>query len=259
MRRAFTTTMTLSLALHGAIAGVVVASGRTQAPTPPPVHERDEGEPVIAGDTFELPAPALGDPSPTPVPADEPARDTPTEPTEVAAPTGRTAEIPSPPRTHRATKPAPAPRDGAESDDAQGEGTRYGAVGERSATDLATTFARAFTQTASEDPEWQRAPIGPAGEAVVKLTIDASGHIVDVAVEGTPSAALRSSIRRTMPLVKERLFTARQKTTRIHLIASVSTGEGDDGLESGRYGIAVHGGRASFVLPIGRRIQLRVQ
>lgn len=255
MRRAFTTTMTLSLALHGAVVGVVVASGRTRIPPPPSAHEHEEAEPIIAGDTFELPAPALGDPSsdPAPEPADEPTPDAPSEPSR------RTAEVPSPSRSHRASKPAPAPRDGAETDDDRGEGTRYGAVGERSATDLATTFARAFTQTASEDPEWQKAPIGPAGEAVVKLTIDASGRIVDVAVEGTPSAALRSSIRRTMPLVKERLFTARQKTTRIHLIASVSTGEGDDGLESGRYGIAVHGGRASFVLPIGRRIQLRVR
>jgi hypothetical protein len=94
----------------------------------------------------------------------------------------------------------------------------------------------------------------------VTLTLDEAGHIVNVDVTGSPSPALASSIARTMALIKSRPFVAPTRITKVHLVATVTSGgPGDDGLDGDRFGISTHGGNASFVLPIGRRIQLRVR
>lgn len=259
MRRSSKLALAVSLSAHGAV--LLAFTRAPKAPHDPhPQVESAETRPSIAGDTFELPAPAVDEPT-TPTVDSFTAPETESEAPSTTAPSSTNASTTSSTRSHPRNHVSPSARGRADDSEngATGEGTLYGAVGDRSATDIAKTFARAFTQTASEDPAWQAAPLGSAGRATVSLTIDASGHIQDVQVSGSPSAALSSSIHRTMALVRSRTFTAHQRTTQIRLLAKITTGRGNDGLEEGRYGVAVHEGQASFVLPIGRRIILDVQ
>jgi type IV secretory pathway TrbL component len=194
----------------------------------------------VAGDTFELPAPEMSAIANT-LPA-------------------HATEPPLPNATN--TNAGNAKTRVASSANASSAQTNmlYGALGDRSATPLASTFARLFAQTASADPAWQSALLGAAGEATVTFTLDVAGYIEHVDVTGSPSQALRSSITRTMALLKSRPFVAKARTTSVHLTATITSGEAaDDGLDSSHFGISTHGGNASFVLPIGRRIQLRVK
>jgi hypothetical protein len=257
--------LAISLAAHiGAVALVLGPAAPHAEPGETPLPA-----PRLAGDTFELPAPAMIDlphdrASPPSAEATEPrseatedATETPDEATGGTEPRPRRASArPAPPR-----RPADAtPGEEGAARAATGEEALYGAVGERGAVELAGAYARAFTQTASADPAWQKAPLGSAGEAVVALTIDERGRITNEAVKGAPGPALSSSIQRTLALVRGRTFVARGKVTTIRISATVTQGApGDDGLENDRFGIAVHGGKASFVLPIGRRIQVRVR
>lgn len=255
MARGLALTGFLSLLAHGAIAAVL-ARGGTARPLP-----SEPALPAFAGETFELPAPESAGLDPLAgEEAAPPAADAP----PASAPASEDAERPKA-SSQRASRPAPRPahagtRDGdGESGDAHGPPAVFGAASDRSATDLGAAFARGFTQTASADPAWLKLPLGPAGSAVVALTIDASGHITDVRVSGAPSSALSSSIERTMALIKSRPFVARSETTTVRLSAKITAGPGTDGLDDGRYGISVRGSSASFVLPIGRRIELTVQ
>jgi hypothetical protein len=247
--------LTVSLAAHVMAAALVLAR-----PIPPSAPVRSSSEellpsPRLAGETFELPAPETEHvPTDTAEPALEgpgahdPARE------EDALPR-RSPRAPIP-RRPRAAAVSPETAAGA----TPSSGALYGAVGERGAVELASAYARAFTQTASADPAWRSAPVGPAGEGLVTITIDEQGRITHEAVEGSPGAALASSIERTLALVRGRTFVARSKVTTIRVSATVTKGtEGEDGLEDGRFGIAVTGGKASFVLPIGRRILVRVR
>jgi hypothetical protein len=146
---------------------------------------------------------------------------------------------------------------------ASGTGALYGAVGERSATDLATAFTRGFPQASSADPAWRTAPLGGAGAAEVVLTLDESGHISDVTVGGNPSPALSSAVRRTLALIKGRPFVARARTTRLHVVATVSSDAVHDGLHGDVFAIggsfAGSEGSAFFALAIGRRIDVTVR
>jgi len=56
----------------------------------------------------------------------------------------------------------------------------FGAVGVRFASDLATTFTRAFPQAASADPLWSAAPFGAASSAELTLVLDDEGYILGV-------------------------------------------------------------------------------
>jgi hypothetical protein len=160
----------------------------------------------------------------------------------------------------RAPRRPAEPGDGESAGDAPGQ---YGAVGERSAADLATAFTRGFPQAASADPMWRSAPLGGAGDADVLLTLDDSGHIVDSRVLGAPSAALTSAIRRTLALIGSRAFVARGKVTRLHLVATVTADEVHDGLHGDVFAIggsfAGGEGSAFFALAVGRRIDVRVR
>ena len=262
MRGGLVVTLAVSLGVHVAVAAaLLVPSVRPQSPVDP--------APQLAGETFELPAPetaevplANASPSPESVSAPAPPDD------------GDAPARPSPPvRGKRATRPShpgrpssgradPGPADGAP----QSTGTEpalYGAVGERSAADLATAFTRGFPQAASADPVWRSAPLGSAGEANVVLTLDESGHIESTQILGSPSPALASAIRRTLALIKGRPFVAKGKVTKLHLVAAVSADSVHDGLHGDVFAIggSFSGveGSAFFALAIGRRIDVRVR
>lgn len=241
----------ISLGAHVAV--VVALLGR---PTPQPSADP---APLMAGETFELPAPPLMDaplanasPSPdsvgTPAPADE--GDAPARPTSPAH--GRAA-----PRASHAGRPSAGRANGAaESDATPGSASTqalYGAVGDRSAAEVTALFPLAFRQTASGDRAWHTAPLGPAGTATIVVTLDPEGHIEDVQVLGSPSAALASSLRGTIALVKGRPFVAHSRVTKMEVTARISATD----VQDSRFTIGIgtnHDGSAFVALPIGRRI-----
>ncbi|MBX3187921.1 MAG: hypothetical protein KF819_12940 [Labilithrix sp.] len=261
MRSGLAVTLGISLGAHAAAALLffVPARAASDEPLDPP--------PQIAGETFEVPAPET---AATPLANASPSPDTLAAPAAVDDPDAPAR--PSPPARARAgARPshqgrpsaghAPPGPDGAPG--STGTSQTYGAVGDRSAADLATAFTRGFPQAASGDPAWRTAPIGPAGEAIVTLTIDESGHITDTQMTGSPSAALAAGVRRTLTLIKGRPFVARGKTTKLRLTATVSTDTVHDGLHGDVFAIggsfAAGEGAAFFALAIGRRIDLRVR
>jgi hypothetical protein len=264
VRWALVGTLGLSLVAHGAVgAWFFVPLNSTTATArdvdPPPQN---------AGETFELPAPESADtplanasPSPdTNAPAapvelpDAPARPTPPSKAKVAA---RPSHQGRPSAGHA----PPGQADGVTA--STGSAAMFGAVGDRSAADLAKAFTRDFPQAASGDPVWRSTPLGAAGEATLVLTLDEGGHIADVQVVGTPSAPLAQGIRRTMSLIRGRPFVARSKVTKLRLSATVSADTVHDGLHGDVFAIggsfAEGEGSAFFALNVGRRIDLRVR
>lgn len=261
----------------------MVAAALLAPPLPAPRPNDSDPAPQIAGETFELPAPEtqeipLANASPAPdstaVPSaseegEAPIRSGPASPSrpvqgrpsvDASGPHGRPA------RASHATRPsggraAPDQGDGAQG--ATATPALYGAVGERSAADLATAFTRGFPQAASADPIWRSAALGSAGDAEVVLTLDETGHIEGAQVLGAPSPALSSAIRRTLSLIKGRPFVAKAKTTKLHLSATISTDSIHDGLHGDVFAIggsfAGGEGSAFFALAIGRRIDVRVR
>ena len=204
---------------------------------------------------------ANASPSPDTVSSPAPSEegDAPARPTPPAR--GRSAARPSHAGRPSAGRTEPGDAEGASS----GTSTPalYGAAFERSASDLATAFTRGFPQAASADPAWRTAPLGSAGDAVVVLTLDESGHIETTQVLGSPSPALASAIRRTLALVKGRPFVAKGKVTKLHLTGSVTADAVHDGLHGDVFAIGgsfVGGeGTAFFALAIGRRIDVHVR
>jgi hypothetical protein len=143
----------------------------------------------------------------------------------------------------------------------------YGAVGVRFATDLATTFTRAFPQAASADPVWATVPFGSAGTADVTLTLDDAGHLTGNTIVGAPSLALRRGIERTLALLGPRAFTARGMTTKLRVVARVGKDDVHDGLHGDVFALsggsfAGEVGTAFFALPAaggGRRIDVELR
>jgi hypothetical protein len=234
-------TIGLSFAAHVAVAALLLAPPR-KAPPPP-----DPPATTFAGDTFELPAPEVSgaEGEPAPVHAEQNA-----------------AGEGEPKRPARATH-AGRPSSSASGAASEGSSGLYGAVADRSASDLATAFTRGFPQAASADPAWRTAPFGSLGTATVVLTLSDSGIVEHVDVQGTPSAALANGIRRTMALLGSRPLTARGKTTRLVLTGAVTADEVHDGLHGEVFAIGgsfIGGeGNAFFALAIGRRIDLHVR
>ena len=214
-------TLGVSLIAHVAVAGALFFPRVTVARSPldPP--------PQNAGETFELPAPESAE---TPLANASPAPDTNATPAPVEFPDAPARPVPptharSAPRPSHQGRPsaghaAPSQTDGTPG--GSGVTLMFGAVGDRSAADLARAFTRDFPQAASGDPVWRTAALGAAGEATLVLTLDDSGHIADVQVLGAPSGALAQGIRRTMALIKGRPFVARSKVTKLRLTATVS-------------------------------------
>ncbi len=137
----------------------------------------------------------------------------------------------------------------------------YGAVGDRSATDIALAFTSNFPAAASSDPLWQSAPYGSAGEVRMALTIDESGRLIDASLLPGGSPGLRSVVERTLALIRGRAFTAHQAKTTLSVSGKVSPDEVHDGLHGDFFAVgrSSHDGSAFFALPIGRRIDVRVQ
>ena len=145
----------------------------------------------------------------------------------------------------------------------------FGAVGVRFASDLATTFTRAFPQAASADPIWSTVPFGSTSATEITLVLDEDGHLVRSAIGGSPSVALRRGIERTLALLGTgRAFTAHGAVTRIRIMARVSRDEIHDGLHGDVFALSGGSfsgdvGTAFFALPpaggAGRRIDVELR
>jgi hypothetical protein len=262
VRSALVGTLGISLAAHGAVA-VMFLLPRV-IPRPPEL----DPAPQNAGETFELPAPEGAE---TPLANAAPAPDTHASPAPIEFPDAPARPVPpspakpSAPPSHEgrpsAGRAGPAKTDGTPG--STGSSALFGAIGDRSATDLSRAFTRDFPQAASGDAIWRSAPLGSAGQATITLTLDDAGHITDVQVTGSPSGPLAQGIRRTMTLIKGRPFVARNKVTKLRLSATISPDTVHDGLHGDVFAIggsfAEGEGAAFFALNVGRRIDLRVR
>lgn len=258
-------TIGISLAVHVAVFGAAYLPPLLRrAPVALPSADPP---PANAGETFELPAPESADvplanasPSPegnaAPAPAEDPDAPAQPVPPTRAKHTARASHEARP----SAGRAAAAKTDG--SPGSAGSTALYGAVGDRSASDLSRAFTRDFPQAASGDAIWRTAPVGPAGEATVTLTLDESGHITDVQVAGG-SGPLAQGIRRTMTLIRGRTFTAKARVTRLKIVGTITADVVHDGLHGDVFAIggsfADGEGSAFFALAVGRRIDLRVR
>jgi hypothetical protein len=143
----------------------------------------------------------------------------------------------------------------------------FGAVGVRFATDLATTFTRAFPQAASADAIWGSASFGSAGTADVSLVLDDAGHLIGHSIVGSPSTALRRGVERTLALLGPRSFTARGAITKLRVAARVGRDDVHDGLHGDVFALSGGSfsgdvGTAFFALPApggGRRIDVELR
>jgi hypothetical protein len=229
-------------------------------PASPPAPTFDPTSPPLVGETLDV------EPESVPVDVDEANAGSPSpegapKPTPQPAPTSAPGPGPGrPPATPGAPGAAAPPS----------TPTLFGAVGVRYATDLANTFTRGFPQAASADPIWHDAPFGPAGTAVVTITIDEAGHVTSSQIGGSPSPALRRGIERTLSLLAPRTFTARGAVTRLRVTARVSANTVHDGLHGDVFALGLSGaafagdgGTAFFALPgsaaTARRVDLELR
>jgi hypothetical protein len=251
----------LSLSLH--VAGLALV--RARAVPPPPAFEPTTS--TLSGETLDV-EPAPPDPGEdSPGVADETATATPavdpgrrrkaTEPASTRAP----AEL----LAARAAAVGGAPA--ASDSQAGGKPAAFGAVGVRFATDLATTFTRAFPQAASADGVWGSVSFGNAGTADVTLVLDESGHLTGHTIGGSPSTALRRGVERTLALLGPRTFTARGAVTKLRVAARVGRDDVHDGLHGDVFALSGGSfsgnvGTAFFALPApggGRRIDVELR
>jgi hypothetical protein len=241
-----------SAAVHGGVFAYVHARPTHDAPAP--VFDRTS--PALAGETREV--------EPGTEPGAEAAEAV--QPTESAPPmtpglTTAAPRVPAPSNRapHAANAPPSAP--------GGAKPALYGAVGVRFATDLATTFTRAFPQAASADAVWATAPFGSAGTAEVTLNLDDEGHLTGTTVTGTPSPALRRGVERTLALMGPRAFTSRGMTTKLRVVAHVVKDDVHDGLHGDVFALSGGSfsgevGTAFFALPGnggGRRIDVELR
>jgi hypothetical protein len=241
----------LSAGLHlAAAAGAMSVRG-----VPPPSFQADAQ--TLSGDTLDVeppPEPAEGPetvaPEPPSTAASRSVRSTPVHPREVALPPS--ARLPV----------------GAGASSATGPEATFGAVGVRYATDLATTFTRAFPQAASADAVWTTAPFGKAGAAEVAIAIDQDGRISATAIAGSPSPALRRGIERTLAVLEPRAFTSGTSSIRLRVAARVAPDEVHDGLHGDVFALSGGSfsgdlGTAFFALPglagPGRRVDVEIR
>jgi hypothetical protein len=241
-----------SAAVHGGV--FVFAHARPAHEVSAPVF--DPTSPPLAGETLEV------DPGTEPgAEAAEAAQPTESAPPVTPGLTTVAARTPAPSNhpPHAANAPPSAP--------GGAKPALYGAVGVRFATDLATTFTRAFPQAASADPVWATAPFGSAGTAEVTLNLDDAGHLAEITVTGTPSAALRRGVERTLALIGPRTFTSRGMTTKLRVVAHVVKDDVHDGLHGDVFALSGGSfsgevGTAFFALPAaggGRRIDVELR
>jgi len=261
VRWALVGTLGMSLVAHGVVAAFLFVPRAGVAPDldPPPPP------PLSAGETFELPAPATAD---TPLANASPSPDTNAAPAPVEFPDAPARPMP-PSKAKTAARPSHQGRPSAgHAPPGQAEGApggpgsalMFGAVGERAAADLTRAFTRGFPQAASGDPIWRNVPLGSAGDAIVVLTLDESGHVSEVQIIGNASGPLAQGIWRTMALIKGRPFVARSKVTKLHLTAAVRADSVHDGLHGDVFAIGNPTDESAFfALNVGRRVDLRVR
>lgn len=243
----------ISLAAHAGVLGAL--SARQSSPD---LQFRPSTQP-LAGETLDV--------DPAPLPDEDVA-----EEAEPTAARQAVAAVPGPAvrkaaRGAHVDRPADRPADANASPGGAPAPALYGAVGVRFATDLATTFTRAFPQAASADPIWSTSSIGSAGTADVTLLLDEEGHIAGSRIEGAPSPALRRGIDRTLALLSPRTFTAMRPATRLRVTARVARDEVHDGLHGDVFALSGGSfsgdtGTAFFALPAsggGRRIDVELR
>lgn len=232
----------LSLAIHaGTFAALERGASRASA------AKFETTSQTLAGDTLDV--------EPHPIAP-------PDEPSPAAAPVQAPAPIhPSPQPGHRVVPSAPAAS-------AAPPPSLFGAIGERYATDLATTFTRAFAQAGSAEPIWGSVPLGHAGHAEVTLVLDDAGQLTATDIGGAPPLALRKSVERTLALIAPRTFTSRAAVTRLGVSARVSRDDVHDGLHGDMFALSAGSfsgvtGTAFFAGPgsagLGRRVDVEVR
>lgn len=235
-------------------AGVFAAATR-HASKSSATLEFDPTTQALAGDTLDVDPPAP-DPGEDQVDEAEPPAASPPTPGAASAPprpAARATHADCTPGTHAPSGGAPP--------------ALFGAVGVRFATDLATTFTRAFPQAASADPVWSTASFGNAGTADVTLLLDDAGHLAGSSIKGSPSQALRRGIERTLALLGPRAFTAHGAATHLRIGAHVGRDEVHDGLHGEVFALSGGSfsgdlGTAFFALPAsggGRRIDVELK
>jgi len=208
----------ISLALHaGVFAGVALKRAHSRAQTDTGVAggaASTRPEAAVAGETFDVPdlEPASEEAAEgaeaAPIEIDGPA----TPPAEAAGPsvparpTSRARGAPARPQTAAAPEPPPL----------------YGAVGDRAAGDLVTSFTRLFPIGASYDPLWERVPVGFYAEGDVTFYLGDDGTLTRTTVSAAAAPAFRVAILQTTALMKHRLFTARGAATHLHMIVRVT-------------------------------------
>jgi hypothetical protein len=241
----------LSLSVHAATF-VAIGTGAMRKTRP----AFDPSSQTLAGDTLDVEPPSLG--APDDEAADSPATATATATAAAAAAATGTATVRRflhhAAGTAESTPTAPP--------------ALFGAVGVRFATDLATTFTRAFPQAGSADPTWSTVSFGSAGHAELTLVLDDEGHLAKSDLAGSPSPALRRSIERTLVLLGPRTFTARGAVTRLSVAAHVSRDDIHDSFHGDVFALSAGSfsgevGTAFFALPPaagpGRRVDVEVR
>jgi hypothetical protein len=244
-----------SVGLHGGIFALVRHPRQGHED---PARTFDPSSPALMGETLEV-EPAGTEPGAEAAEATQPTESAPPVTPGLTAVASRTP-APSTRAPHTATASTPSAPGGAKP-------ALYGAVGVRFATDLATTFTRAFPQAASADAVWATVPFGSAGTADVTLTLDDAGHLTGNTVTGTPSPALRRGIERTLALLGPRAFTSRGVTTKLRVVARVGRDDVHDGLHGDVFALSGGSfsgevGTAFFALPAaggGRRIDVELR
>jgi hypothetical protein len=235
----------LSLSVHGA--AFVVAGRRANVPVDPAFEPLS---PPLTGDTLE-------------VQPESPSETTDDSPAPISTTVARHA----PPPGTNVRRDWPGHETGSTSGPVAPP-PMFGAVGVRSATDLATTFTRALPQAASADALWSSAPFGSAGVAEVTLVLDDEGRLASHEIRGPASSALRQGIDRTLVLLAARPFTARGATTKLRVAARVSRDDIHDGLHGDVFALSGGSflgeiGSAFFTLPAGvgpgRRVDVEVR
>lgn len=248
--------LTASLLAHVGVAGLLLAGARSGHDASP--------APALAGETFELPAPEvvvpLANASPSPdAPAEPGTKPEPVDPRGDERPAPAARSKPAVARPSAAGRPSAGHAETVKGETGEGSGgdKLYGAVGDRSAVDLATAFRRSFAQATSANPAWASAPLGAAGDAVVVVELDDGGHVTSHRVEGAPTPALSAGIRSTLALLGARPFVAKGRVTRLHVAGTIRASEPRDDMH-GVYGIGFGDDVAFFALAAGRRIEVRI-
>jgi hypothetical protein len=237
----------LSLAVHGALGVAFVVHGRGKS-----VSELGhEAPPVLAGDTFDIGVAEAVVPQHQSLAGSTASDPVGTEGTGAPRP-ATTARNAAPSTTTTTASSGPSAPE-----------LTYGAVGDRSAVDVAVAFTRSFPQASSADPFWESVPFGDCGSTDVTFVLADDGTLESWSASGNPSEALTRAVNRTVALIKGRTFIAVGKTTKIRVSARVSQDEVHDGLHGDVFAVggSFSGGEGSafFALNIGRRVDVIVK